>query len=47
MNTGGERKAPLALENLITSERRAVEWGGVHLRIDPMLDPALLFRCLV
>jgi starch synthase (maltosyl-transferring) len=47
VNAGAGRKAPLALENLITSERRAVEWGGVHLRIDPMLDPALLFRCLV
>ena len=47
VNTGSERKPPLALENLFTSERRAVEWGGVHLRIDPMLDPAALFRCLV
>ncbi len=46
ISSGGERKPPLALENLITSERRAVEWGGVQLRIDPMLDPALLFRCL-
>jgi starch synthase (maltosyl-transferring) len=46
IDTGDGRKPPLALENLITSERRAVEWGGVHLRIDPMIDPALLFRCL-
>jgi starch synthase (maltosyl-transferring) len=41
------RRPPLALENLITSERRPVEWGGVHLRIDPARDPALLFRCIV
>ena len=41
-----ERKAPLALENLVTRERRAVEWGGIHLRIDPARDPAALFRCL-
>jgi starch synthase (maltosyl-transferring) len=47
VNAGGDRKPPLALENLITGERRAVEWGGTHLRIDPMRDPALLFRCLV
>jgi hypothetical protein len=23
-----------------------VEWGGIRLRIDPVRDPALLFRCL-
>jgi starch synthase (maltosyl-transferring) len=38
--------SPVALENLMTSERHAVEWGGVRLRIDPLRDPALLFRCL-
>jgi starch synthase (maltosyl-transferring) len=42
----GERRKVAALENLITGERHAVEWGGAHLRIDPMHDPALLFRCL-
>jgi starch synthase (maltosyl-transferring) len=42
----GERRHVVALENLITGERHAVVWGGVHLRIDPMHDPALLFRCL-
>jgi starch synthase (maltosyl-transferring) len=42
----GERRNVAALENLITGERHAVEWGGAHLRIDPMHDPALLFRCL-
>ena len=38
--------SPVALENLMTGERHAVEWGGVRLRIDPLRDPALLFRCL-
>lgn len=35
-----------ALENIITGERHGVEWGGVHLRLDPARDPAALFRCL-
>jgi starch synthase (maltosyl-transferring) len=43
---GPERKAVVALENLFTGERLAVEWGGAQLRIDPARDPALLFRCL-
>lgn len=38
--------SPVALENIMTSERHAIEWGGVQLRIDPLRDPALLFRCL-
>jgi starch synthase (maltosyl-transferring) len=42
----GERRNVAAIENLVTGERHPVEWGGVHLRIDPMRDPALLFRCL-
>jgi starch synthase (maltosyl-transferring) len=33
------------LENLITGERRLLEWGGTRLRIDPIHDPLLLFRC--
>jgi starch synthase (maltosyl-transferring) len=37
---------PVALENLMTGERHAIEWGGVRLRIDPLRDPALLFCCL-
>jgi starch synthase (maltosyl-transferring) len=37
---------PVALENIMTGERHAIEWGGVRLRIDPLRDPALLFRCL-
>jgi starch synthase (maltosyl-transferring) len=35
-----------ALENLTTGERQLLEWGGVQLRIDPSVDPALLFRCV-
>ncbi len=42
----GDRRHAAAVENLITGERYAVEWGGIRLRIDPMRDPALLFRCL-
>jgi starch synthase (maltosyl-transferring) len=47
MRTSDGSKAPIVLENLMTSERHAVEWGGVRLRLDPLRDPALLFRCLV
>jgi len=46
ISVGGEWRRISALENLMTGERRPVEWGGVHLRIDPMHEPALLFRCL-
>jgi len=42
----GDRRPVAAVENLLTGERRAVEWGGIRLRIDPSHDPALLFRCL-
>jgi starch synthase (maltosyl-transferring) len=34
------------IENLVTGERRRVEWNGIRLRIDPAQDPALIFRCL-
>ncbi len=44
--TAAERRQVAALENLFTGERFPVEWGGVRLRIDPMRDPAVLFRCL-
>ena len=43
---GGERRNVAAVENLITGERHPVEWGGIRLRIDPVRDPALLFRCM-
>jgi starch synthase (maltosyl-transferring) len=42
----GDRRNIAAVENLITGERFPVEWGGIRLRIDPVRDPALLFRCL-
>jgi len=42
----GDRRHVAVLENLIPVKRHPLEWGGVHLRIDPMHDPALLFRCL-
>ncbi len=35
-----------AVENLVTGERSALDWGGIKLRIDPERDPALFFRCL-
>jgi len=34
------------VENLITGERQAIEWGGVRLRIDPSDDPAVFLRCV-
>jgi starch synthase (maltosyl-transferring) len=42
----GDRRYVAALENLSTGERYPVEWGGIRLRIDPVRDPAMLFRCL-
>ena len=42
----GDRRNVAAVENVITGERYPVEWGGIRLRIDPVRDPALLFRCL-
>ncbi|HEY3794802.1 MAG TPA: alpha-1,4-glucan--maltose-1-phosphate maltosyltransferase [Bradyrhizobium sp.] len=41
-----DRRQVAAVENLITGERHPVEWGGIRLWIDPVRDPALLFRCL-
>ena len=42
----GAKKPVTAIENLVTGQRHGVEWNGVHLRIDPRNDPALLFHCL-
>jgi starch synthase (maltosyl-transferring) len=39
------RRRVASVENLVTGERHRIEWGGVRLRIDPAVDPALLFRC--
>jgi starch synthase (maltosyl-transferring) len=46
VGVGDERRHVAAVENLSTGERSPVEWGGIRLRIDPVRDPALLFRCL-
>jgi len=46
LGTGSDRRHVAAVENLITGERYPVEWGGIRLRIDPVRDPAYLFRCL-
>jgi starch synthase (maltosyl-transferring) len=29
----------------VTGERHLLEWNGIRLRIDPSIDPAILFRC--
>ncbi len=46
VDAAGERRPVAAVENLITGERYPIEWGGIRVRIDPVRDPALLFRCL-
>ncbi len=46
IESDGKQKRIAALENIVTGERHGVEWGGARLRIDPLRDPALLFRCL-
>jgi starch synthase (maltosyl-transferring) len=46
VNVNGKRRPAAALENLITGERSALDWGGIKLRIEPDRDPALFFRCL-
>jgi starch synthase (maltosyl-transferring) len=46
VGTAGARRRIAAVENIITGERHAVEWGGLRLRIDPARDPAILLRCL-
>ena len=46
IEVAGERRPVVAVENLLTGERHALDWGGINLRMDPHRDPALLFRCL-
>jgi starch synthase (maltosyl-transferring) len=46
VTVNGERRHAKAVENLITGERSALDWGGIKLRIEPDRDPALFFRCL-
>jgi starch synthase (maltosyl-transferring) len=40
-----EQRPVRMIENLITGEKRLLEWNGTRLRIDPQQDPALIFRC--
>ncbi|NOJ49962.1 alpha-1,4-glucan--maltose-1-phosphate maltosyltransferase [Bradyrhizobium archetypum] len=44
--SGNTRRPVAAVENLMTGERHAIEWGGIRLRIDPARDPAVMLRCL-
>ena len=46
VTVNSERRHAAAVENLITGERSALDWGGIKLRIEPDRDPALFFRCL-
>jgi starch synthase (maltosyl-transferring) len=39
------RRAVTSVENLVTGQRRAIEWGGVRLTIDPAHDAAVILRC--
>jgi starch synthase (maltosyl-transferring) len=43
----GELRPVVAIQNLVTEEVHALEWGGVHVSIDPQQDPAAMFGCLV
>jgi starch synthase (maltosyl-transferring) len=42
----GDQRPIVAVENLLTGERHALEWNGIRLWMDPGRNPALLFRCL-
>jgi starch synthase (maltosyl-transferring) len=44
--TCGEHRHVATVENLLTGELSALDWGGIKLRIEPERDPALFFRCL-
>jgi starch synthase (maltosyl-transferring) len=41
----GSRQRVKYVENLVTGERRMIEWGGLRLRIDQQQDPAIFMRC--
>jgi starch synthase (maltosyl-transferring) len=41
----GSRQRVKSVENLVTGERRMIEWGGLRLRIDQQQDPAIFMRC--
>ncbi len=40
------RRPVRAVENLLTGEKRQIEWGGLRLYVDPENDPVVLMRCL-
>ena len=40
------RRRIVAVENLVTGERRPVQWGGVRLWLDPNSDPMIALRCV-
>jgi starch synthase (maltosyl-transferring) len=44
--TDGALTHVATLENLKSGQTAPLSWGGIQLRIDPMHDPALMFRCL-
>jgi starch synthase (maltosyl-transferring) len=46
MVSDGELRPVAAIQNVVTEEIHALEWGGVHVAIDPQRDPAAIFRCL-
>jgi starch synthase (maltosyl-transferring) len=39
------RRQVTRVENLKTGEYRALEYGGLRVRMDPWQDPAILYRC--
>jgi starch synthase (maltosyl-transferring) len=41
----GARQRVKYVENLLTGERRMIEWGGLRVRIDQQQDPAIFMRC--
>ena len=46
LGRGDDRRPATDVEDLVTGERHALEWGGIRLRLDPARDPALLLRCV-
>ena len=46
VGVAGSRRKIAAVENILTGERHALEWGGLRVRLDPSRDPAVLLRCL-
>ena len=42
----GESRPVVAIQNVVTNEVHPLEWGGARIDIDPLRDPAAIFRCL-